>query len=74
MPSLEGNSVERAGGPHPYFVDYAGKNFAQNTRSRDVWGRGAPLPDRVLEAVYWGNPAPTQPSPRMGAIAWAGHP
>lgn len=69
----ETSSVERLGGSAPsFFVDFAGKDFTQSTSSTDVWGRGAPLPLAALKAVYWPSASPSQPSARIGAIAWAG--
>ncbi|WP_394843548.1 right-handed parallel beta-helix repeat-containing protein [Pendulispora brunnea] len=68
----EDNSLERTDGAvHPFFVDRARKNFAQNTASPTVWGRGAPLPTTVLKAIYWPSTSPAQPSARIGAVAWA---
>ena len=71
----ETNSVERSGGTsHPFFVDYAGKDFTQKTSSADVWGRGAPIPSEVLKAIDWPATAPAQPPARIGAIHWRGKP
>jgi parallel beta-helix repeat protein len=71
----EAHSVERMGGAtHPFFVDYAGKNFGQSPVSPDISGRGAALPSEVLKAVYWPETSPAQPIRRIGAIEWAGKP
>lgn len=69
----EANGVERSGGStHPFFVNYAAKNFTQNTGNSDVWGRGATLPSEVLKAVTWPATNAPQPSKRIGAIEWRG--
>jgi parallel beta-helix repeat protein len=69
------HSVEfPSGAIHPFFVDYARKNFVQNPGSPEVWGNGAALPIEVRTAVYWPETSPAQPSPRIGAIEWAQKP
>jgi parallel beta-helix repeat protein len=67
----ESHSYDDIGARNTYFVDYAGRNFAQNQANANVWNKGEALPPEVLRAAFWPFPPAEQPTPRIGAFAWA---